>query len=241
MKQDSSIITDASLPQHHAAAITKGNYRLIPLQACASLCKRTRTCGDCYEGQPQSYLKQANKQDNADMMLEPEELLQQFVDSFSPARSAPKVFDVSEILSKGDANANHIEPPLPTQTKFDIYTSAPYLKPGKHGPGGDFKDDEMRATGEGHQVEPADAKLRGEYSSFVSDFRRKYSRMQYLPGRHMVETHWEVAPEQEKAEYIKRELWLMNFRNKYSGLLVSQWPCGCEILGFEEEGQSEEE
>lgn len=237
MKQNSSIMTDPSPPQLHAAAITNGDYNFVSLQACAPLCQGTETCGDCCESQTQSYLKQTNEQDNADMTLEPEELLKLFQDSFSPARSAPNFSDESEFSSKRDADAYDIDPTLSKQTKVDFYTSAPYLKPGKHGLGGDFKDDEMRATGEGHQVEPGDAKLRGEYSRFVSDFRHKYSRKQYLPGRNMVWTLWEVVPEQEKAE----ELWLMNFGHKYAGRLGIQWPCGCEILGYHEEGESEED
>ncbi|KAJ4378056.1 hypothetical protein N0V83_000886 [Neocucurbitaria cava] len=116
------------------------------------------------------------------------------------------------------------------------HTSAPYLKNGRHGNGGDFDDDPARETGEGHQYEPEDMK---RYEGFLQLRHRFYRMHRTYPNLHERER---VDP-RFKAAWDTEQMWYNRFTEKYPGARVDQWPCGCQKLseGDESESESEEE
>jgi hypothetical protein len=110
----------------------------------------------------------------------------------------------------------------------------PYLKEGKHGPGGDFDLDPDRATGKGHNYHPGDAKLYQEYLEQRAAFRKLHPTYPKLKeGEHV--------DDEMKADRDMWETWYYGFREKYPGTRGDQWVCGCSALIEESGDESEEE
>jgi hypothetical protein len=152
--------------------------------------------------------------------------------------------------------------------------AAPYLKPGRHGYDfannrwhlASYRD---LLTGIGHQVEPADAtayesNLRcvGEQAKSISPIHQKIEKLNVEMGllseeledpvlgklkllKQKHEGQLEIETAKLKELETERERFHRYYREKYSGTLASQWPCGCEKAGAEtgawKEGDSEEE
>jgi hypothetical protein len=110
----------------------------------------------------------------------------------------------------------------------------PYLKEGKHGPGGDFDNDRDRMTGKGHNYQPNDAKLYEEYLQNRAVFRKMHPAYPQL-------REGEVVDAEVKADRHLWEEWYFGFRERYPGSLGDQWVCGCQKWTEESEDESEEE
>lgn len=114
-----------------------------------------------------------------------------------------------------------------------VEAATPYLKPGQHGPHGDFENDPDHWTGRGHKVAPQDYQGHGEYLTFRGQVLNRYSAYpKALDGE-------EIDDEVKKA-WNENERKHAEFLHKYPGFgFAHLWPCGCEMVP--EEGQSEEE
>jgi len=138
--------------------------------------------------------------------------------------------------------------------------AAPYLKPGPHGYDianhhWHFATDPDVLNGVGHQVESADAAAwesmlfrTGEQSKLVASISKEIKGLNaqiamrseepedsLLRNLKMQKQQKDAHLEMEKAKL--KELKIENFwfrkefREKYSGTLAGQWPCGCEKVG----------
>jgi hypothetical protein len=110
----------------------------------------------------------------------------------------------------------------------------PYLKEGKHGPGGDFDNDPDCANGKGHDYRPDDAKLHQEYLESRAAFRKMYPRYTEMKDG-------EVVGAEVKADRDMWESWYFGLRERYPGSRGDQWVCGCSKLVEESGEESEEE
>ena len=110
----------------------------------------------------------------------------------------------------------------------------PYLKEGKHGPGGDFANDPDRMTGRGHNYHPNDLKLYEEYLAIRDAFHKMHPTYPKLK-------EGEVVDAESKADRDMWETWYFEFRQKYPGSRGDQWVCGCAKLIDETGDESEEE
>jgi hypothetical protein len=110
----------------------------------------------------------------------------------------------------------------------------PYLKTGRHGLGGDFAEDPDRATGKGHNYDPVDQKKYEEYMEFRALFHGKY------PEYPKLDTGVSVDAKMLEA-WRRNEVWYQGFRQKYTGMLGTQWVCGCQKILDEDEGEGESE
>ncbi|KAF2872140.1 hypothetical protein BDV95DRAFT_37284 [Massariosphaeria phaeospora] len=111
---------------------------------------------------------------------------------------------------------------------------APFLKPGRHGPRGQFLNDPDLLTGKGHQVEPADQRKYDEAQKFQQGLWKTYPEYQRTGDRSL------LKPEELKrlGEVVAYErLW----RKKYPGMNGGEWQCGCLVPQDEDEVVSEEE
>lgn len=114
---------------------------------------------------------------------------------------------------------------------------ARFLKRGRHGRHGDFTNDPDLLIGRGHQIDPADLKLKREYEAKYHAFYATWP-------------HWPFVDKQKrsrasecvegKAELDKAELWMRGFRDKYPGEVVGHlWACGCEIPSDGDDSEEE--
>ncbi|CBX91133.1 hypothetical protein LEMA_P061670.1 [Plenodomus lingam JN3] len=103
----------------------------------------------------------------------------------------------------------------------------PYLKDGRHGPGGQFDNDPDRATGQGHDCEPEDAR---NFETYMG-LKWKASR------RH---PNGESVFPQAIQDFRALEPWYREYVKQYPGKRLDQWPCGC-LKVIEEEGDESEE
>lgn len=111
----------------------------------------------------------------------------------------------------------------------------PFLKKGRHGRHGHFTDDLDRRTGRGHQVTPSDYQDLEDCITFRGQVKKVFP---------MFPKAWQ---DQEVSDDLKQdcndnEAWSREFAKKYPGHAVAHlWPCGCEIMRGESEGEDSEE
>ncbi|KAH9871687.1 hypothetical protein J1614_005942 [Plenodomus biglobosus] len=146
-----------------------------------------------------------------------------------PAKGERQILTVSESTS-GQLTLHSTTISRPN---FDNLRSAkpnlrPYLKDGKHGPGGKFDNDPDRATGNGHDYEPEDAWNFSKYLEIKSKAGERYP---------------DGKPMFPQAVQALRDLepWYVEYVKQYPGKRLDQWPCGCMKVVEEDRDESEEE
>jgi hypothetical protein len=110
----------------------------------------------------------------------------------------------------------------------------PYLKRGKHGPGGDFDNDSDRVTGQGHDYHPNDVNLYEDYLAQRAAFYKLHPTYPKLQGNEHVD-------DEMKAKRDDWERWYITFKGKYPGRGANLWVCGCAKVADNSECESEEE
>ncbi|KAF2687421.1 hypothetical protein K458DRAFT_190606 [Lentithecium fluviatile CBS 122367] len=150
-------------------------------------------------------------------------------------------------------------------------TPAPYLKPGPHGYNYATSSDESLKTGIGHQVEPVDESawehmmfdvsrqservkaLNTEIATLVAQVQHLRKTRSEEPADPELErlkplkeqADTQVAMEKKKLKELEenKSTFMREYRAKYPGTTVNDWPCGCQKVGNGawEEGDSEEE
>ncbi|KAI4945549.1 hypothetical protein J4E91_007891 [Alternaria rosae] len=118
-------------------------------------------------------------------------------------------------------------------TKPHQSPSVPYLKEGEHGRKGDFRADNDRRTGKGHQSEPADHLKWVEFKKFHSTIYEQFP--------HYPKPNQGISLDLEtKDTWDAWQIWYDEFTNKYPGYAVAHlWPCGCEKVRDEDESEQE--
>lgn len=116
------------------------------------------------------------------------------------------------------------------------HDAKPFLKPGRHGPNGDFEraDDPDLATGVGHNYDPDDLEKYEDHMQTIAEFYKEYPT---YPNPVLGQ---EVDPEVIKM-WKEEHNWYRAFKAKYTGVRGDQWVCGCRIAMEETGFESEEE